>query len=380
MKMAASAKNSTVLLGIASLTWIGCAGVSLPLGGAHAPPPLAGATTAAPKVKAPAAGADCPTPAADAGKNAGPSERGFTPATTDELLAGAYTGKTMFMGVTMERNLTDSSYSEWGLDRPREYIWAGDPVTVCLVKENTTTMTGPKGAATYKTASIALVKTLDGERRVVDPALLSSKPLFYSLRAPGQAEHFLRALFIEGLRDGKFVQEKVEAGHFDLEGHVGEGGTARVNELYRQHQAYQTIVKEVASYLNPMARGHQNRASILRSRETAWIVKADDKNILEWQVEGPPKTGPYEGMAGCVQGLVTVIGLQLSYHFKQVEIDTKPWRQGLRNASQEQIEALDKAEIARRKKDADGQLKFMSDGLTSKSCKEGVRYTESKMK
>jgi hypothetical protein len=371
--------STAAFVGVASLTSIGCGIVPLPVGGvsSHAP---AAAVPSAPKVAAAAAGANCPAPTADAGKNAGASERGFTPVTSEELLSSAHDNKTLFIGVTMEGNVSDTWNQEWSRERPREYIWAGDPVTVCHVESSTTRMSGPKGTATYKTANVVFVKTLDGERRVVEARMLSSKPLFYGLRTPGPADQFVRNLFNEGFGDGKALQDKVEAGHYELEGYVGTGDSAKVSELYRQREAYELVVKEVAHHLDPMSRGHRDRASILRMPDTAWITKAEDQNVLEWQVDGPPKTSrpTYEGMAGCVRGVVNTIAVQLSYHFKMKEIDDKQWRQGMQNASAQQVEALDKAEIARRQKAADGYLKYMSDSFTAKGCKEGLRYTASK--
>jgi hypothetical protein len=347
-------------------------------------PPPPPARTVPVHVEEPPLGMDCPAPAATAGNDVAPGDRGFTPVESDALLGGSLTNQTLFMGVSTEgHDLHYPDTKKYRLDEPAKdpMLLAGDPVTVCVVVPANILKTDGATKAEIKTPGGVVVKTAAGERRLIPATQLSTTPLAYSLRHPGSADQLVRDLFAEGLHDGKLVNERMKANQYASEDIVQDAGQWKVPWAYSQGQAFEKSMVETTDHLRYMVHGRIDRASIMRSRDMAWIVKADDSKILDWHVDGVPaaeKPASYDGMLQCVQGMGHIHGAGMSYASKLEEMKEKRWRKGLLDASEEKLATLDKAEMARLQKDADRFMKIIADQLGNKGCKEGTKYVEAK--
>jgi len=335
-----------------------------------------------PLVEKPAPGADCPTPAADAGKDVPAAERGFTPTGNQELLAGAYKGKTLFAGVSEQKNWGHFE-SEWRIERPKEPILAGDPLAVCEIVSSHSTTTTATARIEVTEATAALVKTAKGELRVYSSKLLSEKPLAFSLRNPGTVDHLIADLFVEGYHGGKTVFDKMAAAEWMLESWAPDGAGWKVNEVYRQGQAFKEVDKAVVDHLHHLMLGGYDRRSVMSSPDMAWIAKADDAKILDWYVDGPPKAErppEHADMLRCVKNMDDMVGSGWSYYEAKKDMEAKPWRKGLMDLSEQKLATLDKEEMDRRQKRNDQRMKIMTDAMSFKGCKTGLTYAEPRAK
>jgi hypothetical protein len=342
-----------------------------------APPPASPAPVAAP-----APGADCPTPAADAGKDVPAAERGFSPIGNQEMLAGAHKGKTLFAGVSELANWGHFE-SHWRIERPQEPIFAGDALTLCEVASTESTTGTDKGPIRLTTATAALVKTAKGEVRVYDSKLLSEKPLAFSLRNPGTADQLIADLFVEGYHGGKSVFDKMAAADWVIEPWVPDGAGFKVNEVYRQGEAFRDVVRGAIEHLHHLTLGGYDRRSVMSSRDMGWITKATDDKILDWYVDGPPKASrppEYADMLRCVKNMDNMVAAGRDYYEGKKEMEAKPWRKGLMDASESKLATLDQAEMDRRQKRNDQRMKIMTDAMAFKGCKTGLSYAEPRLK
>ena len=367
--------SSSLLHAVCSIGLVASAGSGCAF--PKAPPPASPARAAEP-----APGADCPTPAADAGKDVPAAERGFSPIGNQEMLAGGYKGKTLYAGVSEQANWGHFE-SHWRIERPQEPIFAGDALTLCEVTSSNSTTTTEKGQIRLTEATGALVKTAKGEVRVYDSKLLSEKPLAFSLRNPGTADQLVAGLFVEGYHGGKTVFDKMAAADWALEPWTPDGAGFKVNEVYRQGEAFRDVVRGAALHLHHMTLGGYDRRSVMSSRDMGWITKAADDKILDWYVDGPPKASrppEYADMLRCVKNMDNMVAAGRDYYEGKKEMEAKPWRKGLMDASESKLETLDKAEMERRQKRNDQRMKIMTDAMAFKGCKTGLAYAEQRLK
>jgi hypothetical protein len=335
------------------------------------------APAAAPQeAPAPIMGANCAVPDANAGSDVPAAQRGFTPIKLDDLLSKKYENKTLFLGVSLERNDCNSCANDFQVEEPKDVLLAGDPVTLCAFEPVDVQTTRGDEKADHKSSSSVVVKTAAGERRVVSARTLSTTPLIYSLRKPGKAPDFVKNLFLDGHRSGLAVAEQQKSSDYALDDLVKEGGAWKENEILYQGQSYKKHLEELVDHLRYMTSGGYGRESLMSAPMFSWLVKAEDTTLIDWYSEGPKdkKVPAYEQMLKCVQSVDGVFDHGYELYGLRLEMKDKPWREHVLDASPVQLEKLDKKEMADREKRIAEQQRIITEAVGNPDCKAALTY------
>lgn len=336
-----------------------------------------GEPAAAPKeAPAPILGANCAAPDATAGIDVPEAQRRFNPITLDDLISKKYEGKTLFLGVSQERNDCTSCERDFQLEEPKDVLLAGDPVTLCVFEPDDIQTTRGDEKADHKSSSSVVVKTAAGERRVVSARTLSTTPLAYSLRKPGKASDFVKNLFLDGHRSGIAIAEQQKSSDYALDDLVKNGSDWKENEVFHQGKAYKKHLEELVDHLRYMTSGGYGRESLMSAPMFSWLVNAEDTTLIDWYSEGPKdkKVPAYEQMLKCVQSVdgMSDHGYEL-YSLRQ-EMKEKRWRENVLNASPVQLEKLDKKEMSDREKQLADRQRIITEAAGNPDCKAALTY------
>lgn len=323
----------------------------------------------------------CPTPPADAGDDLANQDKHFLPITSADLLAGRFTDQVVWLGMSIEDPFPPGGIQEnYAIDPPEkgEYLLAGDPVTVCHVTDSKATLTKGSEVQEFIEANRAVVKTADGKRRWVDTRLLSARPLAYRLRHTGAAEDLIRNMYREAHRDAKDLIKVLQDGKYNvLEMAIKTDKGYEPNETARQGKTFDEIIAAAEKHLYPLVRGGEDRASIMSVPDYGWVVNAEDPKVLDWYVDGTlesPEGPDREQMHGCVQGLENIYDSGMTIRSSYEQMEQKPWRARLQNASEAQLKKLDDEEIAKLQVNVDRGEKIIKDMLDNPRCTTAVKY------
>jgi hypothetical protein len=85
-------------------------------------------------------------------------------------------------------------------------------------------------------------------------------------------------------------------------------------------------------------------------------------------------------MLRCVKNMDNMVAAGRDYYEGKKEMEAKPWRKGLMDASESKLATLDKAEMDTRMKRNDQRMKIMTDAMAFKGCKTGLAYAGPRLK
>jgi len=306
----------------------------------------------APKAEAPL---QCRTPTDALPESLPEGERAFEP--IDDDVVPSMVGKTVFAG---------------RLETSDVNLIAGEPLTLCKAEEFD--RKGSQGGR----YNYVTVKNLDGEIGKVQIGNLSSRPLKYDLRHPGDAQTLLANAFHEA----KSVASRLDALHakhsFSLI-RAGQESSAEMRRDYAKADALRKSFDGDATLVHHLTYGSNvSKESLLRSK--AWVARFGDPALLDVYVRGLGdgiERKRYEPFNRCLASLVHAVESGNMARGAEEEKTEKSWRSGMTGVAPAQLEALDKENVERLDKAIASYGKRRQEQLAWPECNESSPISSS---
>jgi hypothetical protein len=321
----------------------------------------------------------CAPPTGEEASQVPPANRHFTPISTTDLLSGAYIDKVVYLG-TSATSLVGPK-PDWAIDEvsTEEILLAGAPLRLCYVEGASSTGNSGRERFSAQGARGAIVKTVDGKRRVVESWQLSSTPLAYQLGKTGKAEDLVKGLFLEGYRSSQAQIALFESNAYSVVNLAlkDASGEWKINETKRQGEAFDKVIEAIFVHLRPLVGGGQDRQSVMSLRQDQWIVKAEDPKVLDWYVDGSNKGeggAEREAMLACLQNRDDLVRHAGTIAEGLTELETKPWRERLQGASEQQLQKLDEEESQKVKRHIEEAKQKIELAKKNPDCDKALAY------